>query len=87
MIVQDDRFDATDSVTVLPLTSTEVDAPLLRMRISAGGIGGLTSDSFVMIDKLTTVRRTTVGQRIGQLGRTELIDLERLLMVFLGLAD
>jgi mRNA interferase MazF len=31
LIVQDDRFDATDSVTVCPFTSTAVDAPLLRV--------------------------------------------------------
>ena len=35
LIVQDDRFDATDSLTFCPFTSTEVDAPLLRMSVTA----------------------------------------------------
>lgn len=87
VILQDDRFDATESVTVLPFTSTKVDAPLLRMHLDADEVNGLSSDSFVMIDKLTTVRRTSVSERIGRLSPVQLVELERLVLVFLGLAD
>lgn len=86
LIMQDDRFDATDSVTVLPLTSHAVSAPLLRVPIAADGVSGLDSDSSVMLDKLTTVRRSQVGNRIGRLSAAQLVDVERLLLVFLGLA-
>ncbi len=86
VIVQDDVFELTDSVTVVPLTTTLTDAPLLRMRILAGGLAGLTHDSDVMVDKLTTVRRSNVAARLGRLSSPQMVELERLLMTFLGMA-
>lgn len=86
LIVQDDVFQGTDSVTVLPLTSTLIDAPLLRYRIAANELSGLLRDSDVMIDKLTTVRRSNAAQRMGMLSKNQMIDIERLVAVFLGLA-
>lgn len=87
VFLQDDLFEGTDSVTVCPLTSTDVAAPLLRMPVPADGTSGLDAVSFVMVDKLTTVRRTNVSQRIGRLSAAQVVELERLVMVFLGLAD
>jgi mRNA interferase MazF len=86
IIVQDDLFDATDSVTVCPLTTTAVDAPLLRLPVGADATTGIGHDSFAMIDKLTTVRRANVGQRVGRLDAVRMLELERRLVVFLGLA-
>ena len=83
LIVQDDRFDATDSLTVCPFTSTEVDAPLLRVHVKADGENGLDQDSFLMVDKLTTVRRSN-AHVVGRLGATTLIEFERRVLVFLG---
>ena len=48
LIVQDDRFDATDSLTICPFTSTEVDAPLLRVPVHADEENGLDQDGFLM---------------------------------------
>ncbi len=86
VIVQDDVFGLTDSVTVAPLTATLVDAPLLRLRVQADGIAGLSQDSDVMIDKLTTVRRSNVQGRVGRLSSQQMVELERLMMTFLGMA-
>ena len=86
VIVQDDVFDATASVTVVPLTTSLTDAPLLRIRVMAGGISGLATDSDIMIDKITTVRRTNVQTRMGRLTSDQLVEVERALMTFLGLA-
>lgn len=86
LVLQDDAFDDTDSVTVLPLTSHLVDAPLLRVRVAGGGLSGLERDSDVMIDKLTTVRRANVATRVGRLSVDQLVDVERAVMIFLGLA-
>ncbi|WP_426623159.1 type II toxin-antitoxin system PemK/MazF family toxin [Leifsonia sp. McL0607] len=86
LIIQDDRYDATDSVTVLPFTSTAVDAPLLRVPILASGLSGLVQDSQIMIDKLTTVRRSNVQERVGRLTAAQLVGVERALLAFLGLA-
>lgn len=87
LIIQDDRFDGTGSVTVLPLTTTAVDAPLLRIPLQATPSSGLRQTSFIMIDKLTTVRRTNVTQRAGRISAAQLVETERALLVFLGLAD
>jgi mRNA interferase MazF len=40
-----------------------------------------------MIDKLTTVRRTSVEARVGRLLAAHLLEVERALLAFLGLAD
>ncbi len=88
LIVQDDLFDVTSSVTVAPMTSTLLDAPLMRIRINGGDgrISGLDHDSDVMIDKLTTVRRSNVHTRIGRLTAEQVVEVERAMMAFLGLA-
>lgn len=86
LVIQDDAFDATDAVTVLPLTTTLIDAPLLRIREYACALSGLERDSEVMVDKMTTVRRANATTRIGRLTAEELTDVERAVMAFLGLA-
>ena len=84
LIIQDDRFDATDSVTVCPFTSTDVDASLLRVPVAADEENGLDQDSFLMVDKITTVRRSNAHAVIGRLQATTLVEFERRLLVFLG---
>jgi mRNA interferase MazF len=84
LIVQDDRFDATDSLTVCPFTSTVVDAPLLRVPVTADEENGLGQDSFLMVDKITTVRKSDARTVVGRLEAITLVEFERLLLVFLG---
>lgn len=84
LIVQDDRFDATDSVTVCPFTTTDTDAPLLRVPVMADEGNGLDQDSYLMVDKVTTVRRSNADPVIGRLDATTLVEFERRLLVFLG---
>ena len=84
LVVQDDRFDATDSVTVCPFTTTEVDAPLLRVPVVANEANGLGQDSYLMVDKITTVRRSNARTVVGRLEATTLVEFERRLLVFLG---
>jgi mRNA interferase MazF len=86
LVIQDDYFATIGSVTVLPLTSTPTDYPLLRVKIIATPHHGLTQDSWIMIDKMTTVRRSHLGQRIGRITASELVTVERRMTVFLGLA-
>lgn len=86
VIIQDDAFDGTASVTVMPLTSNLIDAPFLRVHIPRSGLSGLERDSDVMIDKPTTVRRQNVAVRVGRLSAAQLADVERAMMVFLGFA-
>jgi len=86
VVLQDDLFASTDSLTVCPLTTTDVDAPLLRLAVSANSTTGIDALSWAMVDKVTTVRRSNVGDRVGQLDARLMLELERRLIVFLGLA-
>lgn len=86
IIVQDDRFDATESVTVCVFTTDETEAPLLRLPIAPSASNGLHTASRVMVDKITTVSKKRLGNRIGRLEDNEVIRLNRAILVFLGLA-
>jgi mRNA interferase MazF len=85
-IVQDDRFDETDSVTVCAFTTDPTDAPLFRLRIDPDDTNGLREPCSLMVDKITTVPRSKLGERVGRLSDEELVRLGRAILVFLGLA-
>ncbi len=86
VIVQDDRFDVTASVTVCAFTTDPTDAPLIRLLIEADEVTGIRESSRLMVDKITTIPRSKLGERIGQLSDDDTIRLSRALVVFLGLA-
>ena len=86
LIVQDDLFSETDSVVVIPLTTTVTDTPISRVAVSTDETTKITEPSFAMIDKITTVRRSNLGARIGRVPVALMAGIERSLMVFLGLA-
>jgi mRNA interferase MazF len=86
VIVQDDRFDATVSVTVCALTTDQTEAPLFRLQVDPDDVNGLDRPSSLMVDKLTTVPRKSLGERIGRLGDEDVVRLDRAIVVFLGVA-
>ena len=86
VIIQDDAFDETASIIVCLVTSEAVEAPILRLPLEATTENGLHQTSQLMVDKVTTVPRAQLGQRIGQLSDADLPRLNRSLLVFLGLA-
>ncbi len=86
VIVQDDRFDATASVTVCAFTTDPTDAPLFRLPVEPSGRNGLSQPSRLMVDKLTTVPRSKLGEQIGVLDDDDLVRLTQSTVVFLGLA-
>ncbi|RIQ13624.1 type II toxin-antitoxin system PemK/MazF family toxin [Jiangella rhizosphaerae] len=86
VIVQDDRFDATDSVTVALMTTDRTELPLFRIPVEPAQINGLKKPSSVMADKIMTVRRDQLGERVGRLTDEDMVRLNRALVVFLGIA-
>ena len=86
LVIQSDQFVEHTSVTVLPITSTLVDAPLLRITVQPDTENGLQKISQIMIDKALTIRREKTGQVIGHIGADVLIEVERCLALFLGIA-
>lgn len=86
VILQDDRFDATNSVTVCAFTTDPTEAPLIRLPVEADARNGLREASTLMVDKITTIPRSKLGERIGQLGDEDMVRLGRAVLVFFGLA-
>jgi len=87
VVVQADLFKETHaSVTVAPVTSTLVNAPLFRLAVEPSPRNGLRALSQVMVDKLTTVRRERIGATIGELEPETLTRVNRALALWLGIA-
>ena len=86
VIIQDDRFDGTASVTVCAFTTDPTDAPLFRLPIEPTEQNGLRSPCRLMVDKITTVHKSKVGPFLGTLDDESIVRLNRVIVVFLGLA-
>ena len=86
VIVQDEAFAALDSVTICPLTSDPTDLPLFRIPLLPQDDNGLRQESRIMADKITTVRKTKLGSRIGIVSPDDMRRLNQALVVFLGIA-
>ena len=85
-IVQDDRFDATSSITICAFTSDPTDAPLFRLVVEPSEANGLEPASRLMVDKITTIPKAKLGKRIGRLADSDVVRLNRAVLIFLGLA-
>ena len=86
LLIQEGRFNGTPSVTLCAFTTDPTDAPLFRLLIEPSETNGLAQPSRIMVDKITTVSREKLGQRIGRLADEDLVRLSRALLLFLGLA-
>lgn len=82
-IIQADGFKL-DSVTVCPITSSPMEAPLFRIVVEPSDRNGLLVPSRLMVDKVTTLPITKVGRCIGILSDRNLSTLTRAIAVFLG---
>lgn len=86
VIVQDDSFDATDSITICAFTTDETEAPLFRLPVEPNGRNGLRAACRLMVDRITTVPKARIGAHIGRLDDEDILRLNRAVLVFLGLA-
>lgn len=85
VVLQDNSFDATNSVTICPFTTDPLDAPLFRIVIEPSDRNGLRAICSVMADKITTVPRSKVGAKVGRLDDQDMARLTRAVLIFLGL--
>lgn len=86
LVVQADQFADLGSVVILPITSTLVDAPLLRLSMEPSADNGLRAPSQIMLDKPMTVKADKIGSPFGHLDDTTMLSVNRSLALFLGLA-
>jgi mRNA interferase MazF len=86
LVVQSDLFNSTHpSLTIVPVTTTLVDAPLFRVTAEASTSNGLRSLSQLMVDKITTVPRPRVAKTIGRLEDDLLLRVTRATALWLGI--
>ena len=85
LVVQSDLFESHSTVSILPLTSEILAAPLFRLTVEPAAGNGLKVRSQVMIDKPYTVAKDKIGARIGRLDEQTLLQVNRSMMVWLGL--
>ena len=86
LIVQADWFDALSTIVVLPLTGSLHEAVLTRIDIVPTEANGLLVASQVAVDRPQTIRREKVGKLIGRADAATMLEVNRALAVFLGLA-
>jgi mRNA interferase MazF len=86
LILQSDQFSETGSVTVIPSTTDPTEAPIFRLEIAPDGENGLRMASRLMVDKITTVQRVKLGERIGRVSDEDMVRVNRAVLVFLGVA-
>lgn len=86
LVVQSDLFNPThQSVTICPITSDCVDAPLFRISLPPGERTGLRVASQVMVDKIVSVPRSAIDDEIGRCNGSELEAADSALRLWLGL--
>lgn len=87
LIVQADLFNDThSSITVLPLTTTIIDAPLFRITLDPTRQNGLNRVSQIMVDKVLTLPREKIGKQVGRVANTLMIRVARAMAVWLGMS-
>lgn len=86
VILQDDSFDGTESITICAFTTDDTDAPLFRLPVEPNERNGLRVPCRLMVDKVTTVPKSKVGTHIGRLDDEDVLRLNQAVLVFLGLA-
>ena len=78
-------LQAHPSITLCPLTSTLLEAPLIRLAVAPSPSNGLTKPSQLMVDKLFTVPMSAIGDEMGKLEAAHLHALDQALRGWLGL--
>lgn len=86
LVIQSDQFDGTASLTVLLVSSTLVDAPLIRLKVNPTPENGLRKPSQIMVDKTMTVKRERLEKPFGRIDEETMLSVNRSLALFLGFA-
>lgn len=85
LVIQANQFSEHGTVTVLPVTSTLINTPLLRITVQPDLDNGLLKPSQIMIDKAMTVKHSKIGQAFGRIDSNVMLEIDRCLAVFLGI--
>ena len=87
LVVQSDLFNADHAtVSVLPITSTIIGAPVFRITLEPSAANGLRQVSQIMVDKIVSMKREKIGEVFGRLDNETMLRVNRALTVWLGVA-
>ena len=87
LVIQSDLFaELTSTVTVLLLTSTALDVPLIRVPVEPSESNGLRMRFYVMIDQIFSAGTRRIGQVFGHLDDADMVAVNRSLVLFTGIA-
>jgi len=86
LVIQSDQFSEHATMTVLLVSSALVEAPLFRVTVQPDTRNGMQKPSQVMVDKAMTLKRDKLGQAFGRIDADAMVEVERCLAVFLGIA-
>ena len=86
LVIQSDLLETLSSVTLCLVTSTLLDAPVLRITVDPSPENGLQRISQIEIDKILTVKRERVGRVVGRLDDATMVKVNRSLAAFIGIA-
>jgi len=84
VIIQALAFDDFDSLTVIPMTTIDVNSDF-RIRVEPSRENNLSNTGFVMIDKLTTIKKSGLGEYIGHIEDKYIDEIENALLKFIGI--
>ncbi|MCY4231850.1 MAG: type II toxin-antitoxin system PemK/MazF family toxin [Alphaproteobacteria bacterium] len=88
IIIQSDLFaELTFTVTVILLTSTALNAPLIRVPVEPSQRNGLQRRSYVMIDQIFSAGTRRIGPVFGHLDDADMVAVNRALALFTGIAS
>ena len=87
LVIQADDFVWTQSVIVLPLTSTLVDASMLRVTVEADHLTGLERRSQIMVEEPHSLPRAKLGPVIGAIDSVTMRSVEKNLRLILSLGS
>ena len=88
VIIQGDALNQAEphSTIVALMTSTLRDAPLLRLTVEPGADNGLRVTTQIQTNRILSVRNERVDKTIGRLSENQIVELNRLLALAIGLA-
>ena len=86
VVIQSGLFEEHPSIVIAPITTELRDTPLFRLTIRPDAGNGLEHPSQIMVDKIQSVSRERIGPVFGRVGDDTLLQVNRALAVFLGLA-
>ena len=87
VIIQSDSIGEFDSVVLCLLTTFESTHIPTRVFISAGLLNGLKKDSYVMTEKIVTVAKVELGEKIGALTKEQINLIKKQLAAILGISQ